>query len=109
MFELTLAVREDPDEDTGLYESRCFQLGTASCGSTIEEAIRNIREACDLELSVFDTSSQLVNYLREHSVMVWTDGDAYREMDRMRGSSKWQPEIGVLAMPARFIRELTTA
>lgn len=106
MYNLTFAVQRQPDAETGFYESRCLQLGTSSVGRTIEEAIENIRDAAELELSVFDTSPQLVKYLREHGVTVWTDGDAIREQARRQTT---QLEYGELTMPEQFSRELANA
>jgi predicted RNase H-like HicB family nuclease len=107
MYELTFAIRVKPDEDTGLYESFCVELKTASCGKTIEEALHNIRAACELELDTFDTSTELVKYLRSFGVEVFTDGDAFREMDRM-GRTLRELQQGILSTPERFTRQLAS-
>ena len=107
IYELTFAIHVKPDEDTGLYESYCVELETASCGKSIEEALHNIREACELELDSFDTSSELIKYLRSHGVNVFTDGDAFREMDRI-GRARRELQEGLLSTPERFTRQLAS-
>ena len=37
-------------KETGGYVSKCPELGVASCGSSFEEAVRNLREAVELYL-----------------------------------------------------------
>ena len=49
--ELTFEV--EPDED-GLFVSRCPELGIASCGSTREEAMANIKEAAMVHMAAFE-------------------------------------------------------
>jgi predicted RNase H-like HicB family nuclease len=41
--------------EEGRYAALCVEIGTASCGDTEEEALRNVREATD----------EYVDYLRE--------------------------------------------
>ena len=40
------------DED-GIYVAECPEIGTASQGSTIEEAVENLKEATELYLEEF--------------------------------------------------------
>lgn len=102
MYELTFAIRKAKDKETGLYESVCIQLGTASVGNTIDEALHNIYEATDLELETFQTSTELISYLRRHGAKVWTDGDVFREMDRLN----LEVQSGTIATTERFTRKL---
>ncbi len=46
-----------------VYVAECSEVGTASQGETIEEAIANLKEATELyleEFPIFDTSSRIV-------------------------------------------------
>lgn len=47
--ELTFLVEKEPDEE--LYSSVCKELDVASCGSSIEDALDNLREAVLLHLT----------------------------------------------------------
>ncbi len=76
MYTLTFRIGKFRDPETGLYESVCVELGTASCGTTIEQALENIREACELELDTFQTTTETIKYLETHGVRVLQDGDA---------------------------------
>jgi predicted RNase H-like HicB family nuclease len=38
-------------EEDGQYVSHCPELGTVSCGSTIDEAFANLEEAIEVHLS----------------------------------------------------------
>ena len=63
---LTLrAVWED-----GQYASFCDELGVASCGDTVDEALASIREAVELHLLELVDLGQLENELRERNIRV---------------------------------------
>ena len=49
MFTLTAVVRKEED----MYVAKCPEVGTASQGNTIEEAVANLKEATELYLEEF--------------------------------------------------------
>lgn len=107
MYTLTFGIYKFRDPDTGLYVSKCLELGTESCGVTLEQALENIREATSLELDTFETSTEIVKYLEEHGVRVLTVGDALRERDRI--VKKFNLDVDILATPEHFTREMALA
>lgn len=109
MFTLTFGIRKVRDPETGLYECVCRELGTASCGISIEQALYNIREACDLELSTFQISTEMIEYLGDHGIEVLKDGDALRERDRIRNNTQIALDYDMLSTPEHFTRELILA
>ena len=84
----------------------CLELGTVSCGTTIEQALNSIREACELELSTFRGSTETIQYLEDHGIAVLKDGDVLREQDRMRKNPKIDLDYNMLSTPEHFTREL---
>lgn len=61
---LTVAVEEEGSQ----FVSRCLELGTTSCGDTLEEAIANIEEAVELHLEALRETGELERLLREDRV-----------------------------------------
>jgi predicted RNase H-like HicB family nuclease len=55
MTRITLTAVIHLEDD--LYVAECPEIGTISQGSTIEEAIQNLREATELYLEEFPTQS----------------------------------------------------
>ena len=49
MLTLTAVIRRDED----MYVAECPEVGTASQGKTIEEAVKNLKEATELYLEGF--------------------------------------------------------
>ncbi len=49
MLTLTAVIRRDED----MYVAECPEVGTASQGKTIEEAVKNLKEATELYLEEF--------------------------------------------------------
>ena len=41
-------------EEDGQYVSHCPELGTVSCGSTIDEAFANLEEAIEVHLNALE-------------------------------------------------------
>ena len=41
-------------EEDGQYVSHCPELGTVSCGSTLDEAFANLEEAIEVHLSALE-------------------------------------------------------
>ena len=65
---ILLSFRAVPED--GQYASYCDELGVASCGDTIEEALTNIHEAVDLHLLELADLGQLEKELRERNIRV---------------------------------------
>ena len=65
-----LRVQYDVHEEDGQFVSVCPQLGTASCGATRDEALRNLKDAVELHLTVLDEEGELVRLLSERGVVV---------------------------------------
>ncbi len=67
---LTFLVSREADPETGQFEAYCEELGTASCGDSVADALRMIREACSLELETVSEFGELEQYLDRHHVAV---------------------------------------
>ena len=55
--EITLTLTATPEGDQ--YVSRCLELGTASCGDTAEEALKNLNEAVLVHLNALEDVDEL--------------------------------------------------
>ncbi len=55
------------DEEDGQFASYCRELGTASCGDTISEALENLREAIELHIEGLEEVGELQRTLRDHN------------------------------------------
>jgi predicted RNase H-like HicB family nuclease len=55
-----------PDEDQ--YAAYCPELGTASCGDTIEEALDNIKDAVSLHIETLKELGDLERFLAGRGV-----------------------------------------
>ena len=53
------------EEEDGQFASYCRELGTASCGDTIVEALDNLREAIELNVEGLEEVGELDRTLRE--------------------------------------------
>ena len=58
------------DEEDGLFASYCPELGTASCGDTLLEALDNLGEAIDVHLQGLADVGELGRTLRERQIRV---------------------------------------
>ena len=58
------------EEEEGQYVSYCPELGTASCGDTIAEALDNLREAIELNVEGLEEVGELERTLRERDIKV---------------------------------------
>ena len=56
--------------DEVAYWSRCPELGVASCGDTIEEALDNLGEALELQLLELADIGRLARDFRENGITV---------------------------------------
>ena len=54
MFTLTAVIHREED----MYVAECPEVGTASQGKTIEEAVKNLKEATELYLDEFPMESK---------------------------------------------------
>ena len=48
-------------KEENLYVAECPEVGTASQGETIEEAVNNLREATELYLEEFPVKQEFMN------------------------------------------------
>ena len=58
--------------DEVAYWSRCPELGVASCGDTIEEALDNLGEALELQLLALADIGRLEQDFQENGIAVQT-------------------------------------
>ena len=70
------------EEEDGQFASYCRELGTASCGDTITEALENLREAIEINIEGLEEVGELERTLRERNIKVRYMTD--------RGGSSWQ-------------------
>ena len=52
------------------WVSECLELGTTSCGDTIEEALKNIRDATPLYLQTIEANATRERIVQERRVGV---------------------------------------
>jgi predicted RNase H-like HicB family nuclease len=64
---LTLVVHKEDSQ----YVSRCSELGTTSCGDTVDEAFRNIREATLLYLNAIEEAGERERVFRQKGIQVF--------------------------------------
>jgi predicted RNase H-like HicB family nuclease len=62
-------------EESGQYVSFCRELGTASCGDTIEEAFENLWDAVTVHLDALKETGEVLQVLRERNIRVEADGE----------------------------------
>ncbi len=65
------------EEEDGQFVSYCRELGTASCGDSISEALDNLGEAIELNIEGLDEVGELERTLRERNIHI--DQDPPRE------------------------------
>ena len=58
------------EEEDGQFVSYCRELGTASCGDTIAEALDNLAEAIELNIEGLEEVGELERTLRERNIKV---------------------------------------
>ena len=58
------------EEEDGLFVSYCRELGTASCGDTLLEALENLGDAIDVHLQGLADVGELDRTLRERQIRV---------------------------------------
>ena len=52
------------------FVSYCMELGTSSCGDTIEEAFDNIKEAVEVHLNALEQMGEMERVFRERGITV---------------------------------------
>lgn len=57
--------------EDGQYVSECRELGTASCGDTIDEALQNIREASVQFLNAIEANGERDRIFRKRNIPVY--------------------------------------
>ncbi|MBI1319602.1 MAG: hypothetical protein GC168_11745 [Candidatus Hydrogenedens sp.] len=60
-IQLTLLI----DKEEGGYAARCKELGTTSCGDSVEEAADNLRDAIVLHLNTLEELGEREAFFRE--------------------------------------------
>lgn len=63
---LTGIVEREDDQ----FVSYCRELGTSSCGDTVEEAVRNLADAIDVHLDALIETGELHRTLREKRIRI---------------------------------------
>ena len=58
------------EKEGNQFVSYCEELGTSSCGDTIEEAFENIEEAVEVHLDALDEAGELGRVFRERAIEV---------------------------------------
>ena len=58
------------EEEEGQFASYCRELGTASCGDTISEALDNLGEAIELNIEGLREVGELERTLRERNIRI---------------------------------------
>ena len=58
------------EEEDGQFVSYCRELGTASCGDSISEALDNLGEAIELNVEGLEEVGELERTLRERNIRV---------------------------------------
>ena len=85
-----ILVTEVVEKEGDQYVSICPELGTASCGDSIEEALANLHEAVDLYLDAIEDVGERERVFRERGIEV--SYDAVEETPpRAEGDSKAHP------------------
>ena len=52
------------------FVSYCRELGTASCGDTIEEALKNLGDAIEVHIGALTETGELQRVLREKNIRI---------------------------------------
>ncbi len=60
------------EPEDGMYVSYCPELGVASCGDTVEEALDNLGDALSVHLEALEGIGELERVLKEKRLQVIT-------------------------------------
>ncbi len=58
-------------KDHGQFSAICEELGTASCGDTIDEAVKNIREAVLVDLNTLEKLGERARFFKERGIRMY--------------------------------------
>ena len=58
------------EKEDDQYVSYCSQLGVASCGNTVEEALNNLGDALNVHLNALEEIGELEAVFREKSIQI---------------------------------------
>jgi predicted RNase H-like HicB family nuclease len=67
-------------KEDGQYAAYCRELGTASCGRTVEEAFTNLHEAIWVHLNAIDEAGERDRWFEERGIQVLAAGDEPEEI-----------------------------
>lgn len=67
-------------EEDGQFAARCKELGTASCGATLDEARENILDAVELHLGTLEELGDKARVFRERGIRIRTYRKPKREV-----------------------------
>jgi len=65
-----ITVTVEIEEADGQYAARCVELGTASCGDTLEEAFTNIKEAMAVDLNALEEVGEREEFFKERGIKI---------------------------------------
>ena len=54
----------------GQYAAHCIELGTASCGDTLDEAFENIKEAVIVDITALEEIGEREHFFNEHGIEI---------------------------------------
>lgn len=57
--------------EDGQFVSVCEELGTSSCGDTVDEALRNIEDATKLYLNAIEAAGERDRIFRERNIPIY--------------------------------------
>ncbi|MCI0437642.1 MAG: type II toxin-antitoxin system HicB family antitoxin [Chloroflexi bacterium] len=63
---LTGIIEKEDDQ----FVSYCRELGTSSCGDTVDEAVRNLGDAIEVHIDALIETGELLRVLRERNIRI---------------------------------------
>ena len=70
MVQGIIVLTEVVDEEEGQFASYCRELGTSSCGDTIEEAFANLEEAIGVHVEALEEAGERDRFFRERNINI---------------------------------------
>jgi predicted RNase H-like HicB family nuclease len=58
------------EQEDNQFVAYCRELGTSSCGDTVQEAVHNLDEAIEVHLSGLIETGELERFLRERNIRI---------------------------------------
>ena len=65
-----IAVTFAIEEEDGQFVGTCLQLGTSTCGDTLDKAFHNLKEAVELHLDTLEELGERQLFFREMGIKV---------------------------------------